>query len=84
MGHEACGAVNAAIAPPDDAPEELGELVTEIKKAIRTESDLQKAVEKNAKAQASALRKKLKGTGLKHAKVVPATYGLKSGEVHWL
>ncbi|MDB4733435.1 hypothetical protein OAF42_03225 [Planctomicrobium sp.] len=84
LGHECCGAVNAAIDPPDDAPEELGDLVADIKKAIRTECNLQKAVDKNAKAQAAALRKKLKGTGLKHAKVVAASYGLRSGEVNWL
>ncbi len=84
LGHECCGAINAAIDPPDDAPKELGDLVGDIKKVIRTESNLQKAVEKNAKAQATALRKKLKGTGLKHAKVMAASYGLKSGEVHWL
>ena len=84
LGHEGCGAVNAAIDPPSGAPKELGDLVTDIKKVIRTEDDLQKAVEKNAKGQATALRKKLKGTGLKHAKVVAASYGLKSGEVHWL
>lgn len=84
LGHEGCGAVNAAIEPPDDAPDELGGLVADIKEVIRSESDLQKAVEKNAKAQATALRKKLKGSGLKHARVVAASYGLKSGEVHWL
>ena len=84
LGHEGCGAVKAAIEPPDDAPQELDDLVTDIKKVIRSEGDLQKAVEKNAKAQATALRKRLKGTGLKHAKVMAASYGLKSGEVHWL
>ena len=40
--------------------------------------------EKNAKAQAAELRKALKGPDLKHAKVVAATYGLRSGEVNWL
>lgn len=84
LGHESCGAVAAAIDPPTDAPEELGELVGQIQSAIGRESKLQKAVEKNVKAQAGALRKALKGPALKHAKIVPATYGLRSGEVNWL
>jgi carbonic anhydrase len=84
LGHESCGAVGAAISPPDDAPEELGNLVGQIQEAIGKEKKLQKAIEKNAKAQASQLRKALKGSALKHAKVVAATYGLRSGEVNWL
>ena len=84
MGHEACGAVAAAIDPPSDAPKELGGLVGQIQGAIGRESKLQKAIEKNTKAQAADLRKALKGTAMKHAKVVPATYGLRSGEVSWL
>lgn len=84
LGHESCGAVGAAISPPDDAPKELGDLVGQIKGAIGKEKKLQKAVEKNAKAQATELRKALKGTALKHAKVIPASYALKSGEVSWL
>lgn len=84
LGHEACGAVNAAIAPPDDAPEELGGLVGQIQGCIGREKKLQKAIERNAKAQATELRKALKGGPLKHAKVCAATYGLRSGEVNWL
>lgn len=84
LGHEGCGAVGAAISPPSDAPDELGDLVSGIKKVIRTEKTLQKAVERNAKGQATELRKHLKTSGLRHAKVVAATYGLRSGEVHWL
>ena len=84
LGHESCGAVGAAINPPADAPSELCDLVGKIKETIRSEKDLQQAVEKNAKGQAAALRKKLKGKGLSHAKVESATYSLKSGEVHWL
>lgn len=84
LGHEACGAVGAAICPPDNAPAELGGLVGQIQDVIGKEKKLQKAIEKNAKAQASELRKALKGAELKHAKVVAATYGLRSGEVSWL
>ena len=84
LGHESCGAVGAAITPPSDAPKELGALVGQIQGAIGRETKLQKAVEKNAKAQASALKKALKGTAMKHAKVVPASYGLRTGEVNWL
>ena len=84
LGHESCGAVAAAIDPPDGVPEELGDLVGQIKESIGREKKLQKAVERNAKAQATELRKALKSTELKHAKVHPATYGLTSGEVSWL
>lgn len=84
LGHESCGAVDAAISPPDDAPEELCGLVGQIQDAIGREKKLQKAVEKNARAQATELRKALKGTALKHARVCAATYGLRSGEVNWL
>lgn len=82
LGHEACGAVNAAIEKPQGVPAELGDLVGQIQGAIKTEKKIQKAVEKNAKAQATALRKALRGIGTH--KVVPATYGLRSGEVSWL
>lgn len=82
LGHESCGAVGAAITPPAGAPKELGNLVGQIKKVIKSEKNLQRAVEKNAKAQATLLRKKLKGCE-KH-KVVAATYGLRCGEVDWL
>lgn len=84
LGHECCGAVGAAIDPPSDAPKELGDLVGQIDKAIGKEKVLQKAVEKNAKAQAAELRKALKGKELKHAKVIAASYGLKNGVVNWL
>ena len=84
LGHESCGAVAAAIDPPAEAPDELVDLVGQIQGTIGKESKLQKAIEKNAKAQAAELRKALKGPALKHAKVVAATYGLRSGEVNWL
>lgn len=84
LGHESCGAVGAAIHPPKVAPKELGDLVKQIQDAIGREQDLDKAVEKNAKFQEKELRKALKGPALKHAKVCAATYGLRSGEVHWL
>jgi len=84
LGHECCGAVGAAINPPDDAPAELGDLVGQIDCVIGRTTNLQKAVEKNAKGQATILRKALKGKGLSHAKVVAASYGLRSGEVNWL
>ncbi|MEL7496315.1 MAG: carbonic anhydrase [Planctomycetota bacterium] len=84
LGHESCGAVNAAISPPDDAPDELGQLVAQIQGAIGKEKKLHKAIEMNAKAQAATLRKALKGPKMNHASVVAATYGLRSGEVNWL
>ncbi|MDP7019016.1 MAG: carbonic anhydrase [Pirellulaceae bacterium] len=84
LGHESCGVVSAAISPPSDAPKELGDLAMQIQSAIGRETKLQKAVEKNAKAQATQLRRALKGPALKHAKVCAATYSLRSGEVNWL
>ncbi len=83
LGHEACGAVGAAISPPSDAPKELGKLVATIKKAIGAESNVEKAVQKNAKAAAKDLKGSLKGPKLS-SKVVAARYGLSSGEVTWL
>lgn len=84
LGHEACGAVGAAINPPSGAPTELGGLVSQIQGAIGKETKLHKAVERNAKAQATELRKALRSASLNNAKVVAATYGLRSGEVNWL
>ena len=82
LGHESCGAVDAAINAPSNAPKELADLVNQIQCAIGTTKALQKAAEKNAKAQAAKLRKALKT--LTHAKVYAATYGLRSGAVTWL
>ena len=84
LGHESCGAVGAAISPPSDAPEELGDLVSQIQGVIGSEKELQSAVELNAKAQASELSKALESPSLKHAKVCAATYSLRSGHVNWL
>ena len=84
LGHECCGAVGAAISPPDDASKELKDLVKQIQSAVGREKKLQKAVEKNAKSQATDLRKALKGSKLRRAKVLAAAYGLRSGEVRWL
>jgi len=85
LGHEKCGAVEAAIKPPSGVPKELRDLVRQIKNAIGKGKKLHKAVERNAKVQAKELRRALKkGSALKRAKVVAATYGLRSGEVNWL
>lgn len=84
LGHEACGAVGAAISPPTDAPAELGGLAAKIQGNIGREKDVARAVAKNANATAKQLRAKLKGAKLKHAKVVAATYGLRTGAVTWL
>ena len=84
LGHEACGAVGAAIAPPDDAPAELGALVGQIQQAIGKEKNIDRAIAKNAKNAVRGLKSAFKGPKLKHAKVVAATYGLKTGAVTWL
>ena len=82
--HEAGGAVGAAISPPSDAPAELGGLAGVIQGNIGREKNVARAVDKNAKAVAKSLKAKLKGAKLKRAKVVAATYALRSGEVRWL
>lgn len=82
LGHEKCGAVGAAIDKPAGLPKELGDLVGQISKTIKSEKNLQRAVEKNAKAQATQLRKRLKGC--ERHKVVAASYGLRCGGVDWL
>ncbi len=84
LGHESCGAVGAAISPPSDAPKELAGLVGQIQGHIGKEKNLGKAVDKNAKAAAAALKKAMKGKAMGHAHVVAATYGLNSGAVNWL
>ena len=84
LGHEGCGAVGAAISPPDAPPKQLVNLVKQIQCAIGKEKTLQKAIEKNAKSQVTELRRAFKTSKLKRAKVVAATYGLRSGEVNWL
>ena len=84
LGHQACGAVGAAIQPPPDAPAELSDLVGTIQRAIGKERNIDRAVVKNAKAASKDLKAKLKGPKLKRATVVAATYSLLSGEVTWL
>lgn len=83
LGHEGCGAVKAVLEPPDKPPKELLDLVKQIEKAIGTETELPKAIEKNAKAQLTILRRAMRSIRPK-PKLVAATYGLKSGEVRWL
>lgn len=95
LGHEGCGAVKAALSMPCDpqeGPEELCGLVKQIQDVVGCkdggrdeveEDELQKAIDVNAKSQVKKLRSALKG--LKPAaKVIAATYGLRSGEVKWL
>lgn len=84
LGHTRCGAVGAAIAPPEGAPDELVGLVQKIHHAIGEEHDIQKAVEGNARFQAEELRKALNGSTLGHARVHAASYDLGSGVVTWL
>lgn len=81
LGHEACGAVGAAISPPSDAPAQLGALVGTIQKNIDGETDVAAAVSKNASAVAGQFEKAL--AAYDHAKVVSAVYGLRTGEVTW-
>lgn len=84
LGHARCGAVGAAISPPEGAPDELVHLVQGIHHAIGEEHDLQKAVEGNARFQADEVRKALEGAKLGRARVHAASYDLGSGVVSWL
>jgi len=78
LGHESCGAVGAAIEAPPGPPAELVALVGDIQRNIGDETELDKAVDKNANVVAEQLQAKLEG-----ATVMAATYALESGVVRW-
>ena len=84
MGHQNCGAVDAAIkggkAPSDD----LAALVGRIKSNIGITRDLTEAVKINARASAKALLKSdiIRGAvDRKELKIVPAYYSFETGKV---
>lgn len=79
LGHEACGAVGAAVDNASGLPKELQALVDDIKQIIAGEKNLAKAIDKNGDVAAETLRNALPGD----TKVVAATYALASGRVNW-
>ena len=88
LGHDGCGAVNAAIAAKD-VPGQISALYAPLRPAVqRAGSDLVKAIEANAAIQAELLRTAspvIAGLAKQaKLKVVPARYDLASGKVTFL
>lgn len=87
MGHERCGAVDAAM-KGGHAPGSIGAVVDPILAAIKGKKTLDDAVESNVKlvaarlAKGDALMKELLHTG--EFKIVGARYDLDSGKVTWI
>ena len=97
LGHQNCGAVSAALAPPDqtkDEPPELRELLDRIRPAIETvdrrqerEQRVVAAVEANARASLKQLRQVpsiAAAIKTKNVKVVGAVYHVDSGNITFL
>lgn len=97
LGHQNCGAVTAALAPPEqakDEPPELRKLLDKIRPAIssvdRQQEQKQRiaaAVEANARASANQLRQVhsiAAAIKTKNVKVVGAVYHIDTGEIMFL
>ena len=97
LGHQNCGAVTAALAPPDEAkdePPELRNLLDRIRPAIRSvdrgqerEQRIAAAVEANARASVKQLRQVpsiAAAIKTKNVKVVGAVYHVDSGKITFL
>ncbi|MEO8498171.1 MAG: carbonic anhydrase [Planctomycetota bacterium] len=97
LGHQNCGAVTAALSPPDqtqDEPPELGKLLNRIRPAIvqvdrnqEREQLITAAVEANVRASVEQLRQvpSIAATvKSKNVKVLGAVYYIDSGEITFL
>lgn len=88
LGHERCGAVNAALAG-GSAPGHIRSLVHDIQPAVKAShgrpgDPLVNAVKENAAEVAAKIRKKAAlGTAGADVKIVSAYYDLDSGKVEW-
>jgi carbonic anhydrase len=86
MGHTHCGAVGAALETRSGhahggVPQSLSALVSEIKHAIRFETDEAGAVRANVRNSIARLRESAE---LNSAQIAGAVYDIRSGEVEWL
>lgn len=95
LGHDNCGAVTAALAPPHDEPRELSSLVNQIHNSLYLNRDpevdgklnITQAVRKNVMFSVRLLRTNptLHRCLEQHdAEVVGAIYHLHNGRVYWL
>mgnify|MGYP001591379101 CR=1 FL=1 len=97
LGHQNCGAVTAALSPPDQTtgePPELGKLLDRIRPAIASldrhqerEQLIAASVEANVRASAKQLRRVpsiAEAMKTQHAKVVGAVYHIDSGKISFL
>ena len=86
LGHERCGAVQAAVAS-DTAPGHIQSLVRDIQPAVQAVKGkpgdtVQLAVAENARLMAEEIRSKANfGDLAKDVKIIPAVYDLDSGKV---
>jgi carbonic anhydrase len=88
MGHERCGAVQAAVAS-DTAPGHIQSLVRDIQPAVQAVKGkpgdtVHLTVAENARLMAEEIRSKANfGDLAKDVKIIPAVYDLDSGKVDW-
>jgi len=88
LGHERCGAVQAAVAS-DTAPGHIQSLVRDIQPAVQAVKGkpgdtVHLAVAENARLMAEEIRSKANfGDLAKDVKIIPAVYDLDSGKVEW-
>ncbi len=88
LGHERCGAVQAAVAS-DSAPGHIQSLVRDIQPAVQAVKgkpgdQVHLAVAENARLMAEEIRTKANfGDLAKDVKIIPAVYDLDTGKVNW-
>jgi len=88
LGHERCGAVQAAVAS-DTAPGHVQSLVRDIQPAVQAVKgkpgdQVHLAVAENARLMAEEIRSKANfGDLAKDVKIIPAVYDLDTGKVDW-
>ncbi len=88
LGHERCGAVQAAVAS-DSAPGHVQSLVRDIQPAVQAVKgkpgdQVHLAVAENARLMAEEIRTKANfGDLAKDVKIIPAVYDLDTGKVNW-
>ena len=89
LGHENCGAVNAAL-NDQDYGHNLNMLLAHIKPAVPastkkvSDRTFKNAIKKNARLHATNLRERSAILSKKSLQVVPAFYNLGTGKVDWL
>ena len=88
MGHSSCGAVNAALGSKKGLTPALKKLVINIRKSVKGNPKLPKAIRQNTRGSARRLqsRSELLDTAVKEGRLTikSAVFNIKSGKIKWL